>query len=236
MDIRCTATSAGTFSGTVQFTTNDADENPYNFPITCTVTGGASTLHSGAPLASAGNDETYIDADGDGIEAFPLDGSGSRDSDGTLVRYAWTLNGAVVSTEVKPVLTLPIGVHELTLTVTDNAGNTHSDTVKITVQGAATCTMSVQGVSDGQTLSGTVYLQAAFSGLPTRVDFTLTGPDGSTYTHSELTSPYYFLGDANGTPIGWNTALYPAGNYLLTVKGYQGQTVCSVQTFRLSIR
>jgi hypothetical protein len=35
--VRCNATTAGTFSGTFSFTNNDADENPYNFTISCTV-------------------------------------------------------------------------------------------------------------------------------------------------------------------------------------------------------
>jgi hypothetical protein len=35
--VRCNATSAGTFSGTFSFNNNDANENPYNFTISCTV-------------------------------------------------------------------------------------------------------------------------------------------------------------------------------------------------------
>jgi hypothetical protein len=35
--VRCPGTTAGTFSGTFSFTNNDADENPYNFTISCTV-------------------------------------------------------------------------------------------------------------------------------------------------------------------------------------------------------
>ena len=41
--VRCPGTTAGTFSGTFSFTNNDADENPYNFTISCTV------LQPGAP-------------------------------------------------------------------------------------------------------------------------------------------------------------------------------------------
>ncbi len=37
-EIQCDAASVSTFSGTLQFTTNDADENPFDFPISCTVT------------------------------------------------------------------------------------------------------------------------------------------------------------------------------------------------------
>jgi hypothetical protein len=35
--VRCNTATAGTFSGTFSFTNNDANENPYNFTISCTV-------------------------------------------------------------------------------------------------------------------------------------------------------------------------------------------------------
>jgi hypothetical protein len=35
--VRCNTATAGTFSGTFSFTNNDADENPYNFTISCTI-------------------------------------------------------------------------------------------------------------------------------------------------------------------------------------------------------
>lgn len=37
ISVRCNATSVGTFSGTFSFANNDANENPYNFTISCTV-------------------------------------------------------------------------------------------------------------------------------------------------------------------------------------------------------
>lgn len=37
ISVRCNATTVGTFSGTMSFTNNDANENPYNFTISCTV-------------------------------------------------------------------------------------------------------------------------------------------------------------------------------------------------------
>lgn len=36
--IRCIGATAGTFSGEVSFDTNDPDENPYNFNVSCTIT------------------------------------------------------------------------------------------------------------------------------------------------------------------------------------------------------
>jgi hypothetical protein len=62
-----------------------------------------------------------------------LDGSLSTDSDGTVASYAWA--GLVDPDDVEsPVVNLPAGVHEFTLTVTDNDGAVSAqDTVIITV-------------------------------------------------------------------------------------------------------
>jgi hypothetical protein len=62
-----------------------------------------------------------------------LDGSGSSDSDGTIVSYEWSENSAVIATGVNPQVDLAVGVHSITLTVTDDDGATDADEVIITV-------------------------------------------------------------------------------------------------------
>jgi hypothetical protein len=101
----------------------------------------------------------------------------------------------------------------------------------------AECTigdMTISGITDGQTLSGTVNVQASFSGadLPHRVEFVLAGPVNE--THTERITPYYFLGDNNGNPYGWDTTLYPPGTYTLTITAFQPDA-CDTQTFTLYI-
>ncbi|MBL8146525.1 MAG: tandem-95 repeat protein [Anaerolineae bacterium] len=85
------------------------------------------------PTADAGPDQTVTDADNSGAESVTLDGSLSGDSDGTIASYLWSENGTEIATGVSPVVNLAVGVHNITLTVTDNRGGTATDTVTVTV-------------------------------------------------------------------------------------------------------
>jgi hypothetical protein len=61
-----------------------------------------------------------------------LDGTGSSDADGDALDYSWTGPfGTVMG--ATPMVTLPMGAHEITLTVDDNSGAQDTDTVTITV-------------------------------------------------------------------------------------------------------
>jgi hypothetical protein len=92
------------------------------------------------PVANAGSDQTVTDSDDNGSEAVTLNGSGSSDADGTIVNYTWReganpalYSGASATTSV----TLAVGVHDITLTVTDDDGHTATDVVRVTVQAPA---------------------------------------------------------------------------------------------------
>jgi uncharacterized repeat protein (TIGR02543 family) len=89
----------------------------------------------GTPHADAGTDQIVTDSDDNGSEQVTLDGSGSSDSDGTIINYTWSENGNQIATGNTPTVTLPIGEHTITLTVTDNDDLTDTDTVDITVEG-----------------------------------------------------------------------------------------------------
>ena len=98
------------------------------------------TTVGNAPNANAGNDQTVTEGN-----LVTLDGSGSTDSDGTIVSYSWerTNNGGPDptlsdSTAQQPTFTAPdppgsSNDYEYTLTVEDNDGNTDTDVVVITV-------------------------------------------------------------------------------------------------------
>jgi len=69
--------SAGTFAGTIQFTNNDSDENPFNFTVTATITAAP------APEIVVANGATNI-ADGVGALSFGSTSQGSTAPTRTL--------------------------------------------------------------------------------------------------------------------------------------------------------
>jgi hypothetical protein len=88
-----------------------------------------------APVADAGPDQIVQDADASGNEWIVLDGSGSSDDRGIL-SYAWKEGGQLINTGVSLTVDLPVGVHTITLVVTDLIGLTAQDIVEITVEEA----------------------------------------------------------------------------------------------------
>ncbi len=114
--------------------------------ITLTVTDNLGGTHTDTvnifvnrrPVADAGADQFLVDSDDSGDESVTLDGSASFDPDGTITTYLWSLNDVTLASGPTPVavVTLPIGLHVVTLFVTDNRGSTTSDDVLISIQGA----------------------------------------------------------------------------------------------------
>ncbi len=104
---------------------------------TVTITVNAATPDNQPPTANAGNDQTVIDSDNSGAELVTLDASASADTDGTIVAYQWNADsGVAIADGVSPQVDFPVGVHVVTLTVTDDDGASDSDTVTITVNPA----------------------------------------------------------------------------------------------------
>ncbi|WP_026135740.1 PKD domain-containing protein, partial [Nafulsella turpanensis] len=89
-----------------------------------------------APEADAGNAQEVTDNDNDGQERIELDGSKSKDKDGTIVSYSWTINGEEIATGETPAVSLSTGEHTIRLTVTDDDGLTDSDEVAVTIHEA----------------------------------------------------------------------------------------------------
>ena len=90
-----------------------------------------------SPTANAGVNQSIEDTNNDGSEAVTLDGSASSDADGTIASYVWTENGNQVATGVAPTITLAVGSHTITLTVTDDDGATANDEVVVTITSPA---------------------------------------------------------------------------------------------------
>ncbi len=86
------------------------------------------------PVAVAGPDRVLADADGTGREAATLDGSGSYDPDGgSIVSYDWSEGGTLLGSGAVIVYEFAVGIHTVTLKVTDDEGATGTDEVVITV-------------------------------------------------------------------------------------------------------
>lgn len=96
-----------------------------------------------APIADAGPDQTLLrtpltDPDGDGLIEIQLNGSGSRDPDGTIVLFRWVRldTGAVVcegdrATCERPRTLLGVGNYTLRLTVVDDKGAEDFDDMNV---------------------------------------------------------------------------------------------------------
>ncbi len=102
------------------------------------------------PVAEAGPDQV-VEATSPAGADVTLNGGGSSDPDGDPLTYTWTtLFGEL--TGVSPTLTLPLGMHTISLTVEDSGGETSSDAVTVTVQDTTppetTITAQPAGVSN----------------------------------------------------------------------------------------
>jgi hypothetical protein len=85
------------------------------------------------PTAEAGDNVTVADNDNDGQERVSFDGSRSQDPDGRIVTYTWRV-GSTDYPGAQVTVDLPIGTHTAQLTVTDDRGQSASDTSTITVK------------------------------------------------------------------------------------------------------
>lgn len=110
----------------VNWTASDAAGNMGSAPQTVSIT-PANSL----PIANAGMDQ-ILEPTGPAGTQVTLDGSLSSDPDGDTLTFSWdapfgTAFGAM------PDVTIPLGTHEITLTVDDGNGGTSIDTVTAAV-------------------------------------------------------------------------------------------------------
>ncbi len=105
------------------------------------------------PIAEAGDYSIIPDADQTGFENVSFTASGSSDPDGSISSYDWVYNGATISTSSTFSKDLPIGTHDVYLTVTDNSGKTATDLRQITITDPASLDNLVRnpGYENGST-------------------------------------------------------------------------------------
>ncbi len=165
-----------------------------NHTVTLTVTDdmGATdtdslvvTVVNEVPVASAGPAQTANHA-----QTVTLDGSGSADPEGGALSYSWMLNGVLIATGASPVVgPFAVGVHTITLTVTDDHGAAATDTTTLTIINEA----PVANAGPDQAIS--------FKGRSTTV--TLDGSASSDPEGGALT--YQWTRD--GQPVGTGTVI-----------------------------
>ena len=110
-----------------------------------------------APLADAG-----LDQEVEYGATVRLDATGSRDPDGEVTAYEWTIerpDGTTVEpdcsscgrTSFRP---QSVGTYAVTVTVTDDEGATRSDTLYVEVEGGTGPSVSLSGPQDPLTATG----------------------------------------------------------------------------------
>lgn len=85
------------------------------------------------PRADAGPPQRYIDRNGDGFEMVQLDAARSIDANLLAPRFAWYLQGRPLGFGARTQVLLPVGTHQLKLTITDAYNSRASDLVTVAV-------------------------------------------------------------------------------------------------------
>jgi hypothetical protein len=92
---------------------------------------GIIVADSGTYIAAyAGVDQTITDSTNNGTVSVTLDGSGSI---GSIASYEWKEGLNTLATVAEPTINLAVGVHTITLIVTNSQGNTATDDIIVTV-------------------------------------------------------------------------------------------------------
>ena len=127
--ITMSTSTLGIKNGTITITSNDPDQ-----PTRIINVSGEVISSNAAPIANAGPDQTLTDSDGNGVESITLNGSLSTDDVG-ITNYRWN-EGVPILTQGAAAtqgVSLPVGTHTITLTVSDSALLTSTDTVVIVI-------------------------------------------------------------------------------------------------------
>ena len=197
-------------------TTPGCDNNGRTPPTSVTLLDPAPASNQ-PPVANAGG--PYSAAAGAPVS---LDGSASRDPDGSIASYAWNFGNGTTGSGAAPSATYATaGTFTVTLTVTDNRGATSQASTTVTV----TTNTQPPVANPGGPYTGTVNVPINFNGAASR------DPDGSVVS--------YLWNFGDGTTASGVTAVHAyaaTGSYTvrLTVTDNDGLTNSASTTAQVS--
>ncbi len=203
----------------------------YSFRLRVTDNAGATASDTILVTVKAANQNPVANAGADITITLPtnranLNGSGSNDPNGSITSYAWTkISGpsqyaiANASSANTSISNLVQGIYYFRLTVTDNAGATDTDNVKVTVNASSTSSQQV-AINDG--LSGYDTLNVTFDAAPAtlienQVPVAIAGENMTiplTYTSITLNGASSYDPDGSITAYAWKQV---SGTYLATI-------------------
>ena len=104
-------------------------------------------------IANAGADQVTTDSDNNGSEHVTLSANGSN---GIIITYSWALNGTVLASTETATVSLPVGTHNIVLTIQDGRA-VSTDTVSITINAPIINTNPVANAGPDQLLIDADY-------------------------------------------------------------------------------
>lgn len=146
-----------------------------------TVPAGGPLAENLLPWADGGPARTVNAASTNGPGLVTLDGSRSRDPDGTIASYSWSLNGTVLGTGPNPQVSLPLGTNTVLLTVTDDRGGSSLASVTVTVLPPLAVSISA-GAPSAASATATVEFTGLATGGPVASAFDTTDDQLGTVT------------------------------------------------------
>jgi len=179
-------------------------------------------------------------------QTVTFDGSGSTDPDGTITNFSWNFGDGAMGTGVMVMHTYAIaGSFIVTLTVTDNSGNTNSTTHAITVTAPTVHARLAHGKAspahhhfslskDGSTQTFfAIGLDDGQTAVQAYVVFHVTGDagvDNLTFTHVVTLQPGQLIDGKTNAAFSASFTLTHTGSYSVTAEiFYSGNlsTVCT---------
>jgi hypothetical protein len=151
------------------------------------------------PKVYPGKSRVIFDIKGEGRVDVDLDGSRSYTDNGEIISYVWTINGEVVAEGAVSTISLPVGEHIITLTITTSEGESKSGYLKIEVRKTSLSFRKPVSVSSTEANLGNVAANAVDGFENTRWSSVYSDPQ---WISVDLGQPY----DINKVVIAWELA------------------------------